>query len=205
MRATYVAERFGIFLLIMWLAATINFFMPRLSGVDPVRQKLLQQAALGGALHAGMQDMVKEYETKFGLDKPLWRQYLTYLGDMARFNFNYSIIAYPRTVMDMILEGLPWTIALLTMTTLFSFVIGNLLGAFQAWPRAPHWLQFVMPPLLAMNAIPYFLLGLILVYIIGFSLQLLPLFGGYTPGQNPTWSLPFALDVIRHAILPALT
>src|SRR5204863_2308971 len=65
--------------------------------------------------------------------------------------------------------------------------------------------QFVMPPLLAMNAIPYFLLGLILVYVIGFSLQLLPLFGGYTPGMNPSWNLPFALDVIRHAILPALS
>src|SRR5204863_1085135 len=65
--------------------------------------------------------------------------------------------------------------------------------------------QFVMPPLLAMNAIPYFLLGLILVYVIGFSLQLLPLFGGYTPGVNPTWTLPFVVDVVRHAILPALS
>ena len=156
----YIAKRVGTFLLIIWLAATVNFFLPRLGGENPVAQKLMQTAALGGNLHAGMQDMVKEYEAKFGLNRPLWAQYLTYLADMSRFDFNYSIASYPRKVTDMIWEGLPWTIALLTVTTLISFVIGNLLGAFQAWPGAPLWLQFVMPPLLALNAVPFFLLGL---------------------------------------------
>ena len=41
-----------------------------------------------------------------------------------------------------------------------SFVIGNVLGAFQAWPGAPRWLMLLMPPLLAMSAVPFFLLGL---------------------------------------------
>ena len=47
MQLAYVARRFGVFLLIVWLAASLNFFLPRLSGQDPVRTKLLQQAALG--------------------------------------------------------------------------------------------------------------------------------------------------------------
>ncbi len=110
----YIAKRVGTFLLIVWLAATVNFFLPRLGGENPVAQKLMQTAALGGNLHAGMQDMVKEYEAKFGLDRPLWAQYLTYLADMSRFDFNYSIASYPRKVTDMIWEGLPWTIALLS-------------------------------------------------------------------------------------------
>ena len=200
----YIAKRVGTFLLIIWLAATVNFFLPRLGGENPVAQKLMQTAALGGNLHAGMREMVKEYEAKFGLDRPLWAQYLTYLGDMSRFDFNYSIASYPRKVTDMIWEGLPWTIALLAVTTLLSFVIGNLLGAFQAWPGAPTWLQFVMPPLLALSAVPFFLLGLMLVYIVGFTLQWLPLYGGYTAGAIPRWNLTFILDVIRHAILPSL-
>jgi len=121
-----------------------------------------------------------------------------------RFDFNYSIANYPRKVIDMILEGLPWTISLLAVTTVMSFLIGNLLGAFQAWPGAPKWLQFLMPPLLALNAVPFFLLGLVLVYVVGFSLQLLPFYGGYTPGAFPNWSPAFIFDVIRHAILPSL-
>ena len=172
--------------------------------MNPVAEKLMFTAALGGNLHAGMQDMVKEYEAKFGLNKPLWEQYFTYLADMSRFEFNYSIANYPRKVSDMILEGLPWTFTLLTVTTIISFVIGNLLGAFQAWPGAPRWLQFLMPPLLALNAIPFFLLGLVLVYVVGFSMQLLPLYGGYTAGSIPQWSLSFIIDVVRHAILPSV-
>ena len=199
----YLVKRVGVFFLIVWFAATVNFFLPRLGGENPVAQKIMQQAALGGNLHVGMQDMVKEYEEKFGLTKPLWRQYLTYLADMARFDFNYSIASYPRRVSNMILEGLPWTIALLSVTTVLSFVVGNLLGAFQAWPGAPRWLMLLMPPLLALSAVPFFLLGLMLVYVVGFTLQLLPLYGGYTPGAIPQWSLSFALDVLRHAILPS--
>ena len=153
--------------------------------MNPVAEKLMFTAALGGNLHAGMQDMVKEAQAKFGLNKPLWEQDFTYLADMSRFEFNYSIANYPRKVSDMILEGLPWTFTLLTLTTIISFVIGNLLGAFQAWPGAPRWLQFLMPPLLALNAIPFFLLGLVLVYVVGFSMQLLPLYGGYGRIDSP--------------------
>ena len=133
----YLVKRVGVFFLIVWLAATVNFFLPRLGSENPIAHKIMQQAALGGNLHVGMQGMIKEYEEKFGLTQPLWRQYLTYLADMARFDLNYSIASYPRRVSDMILEGLPWTIALLSVTTVLSFIIGNVLGAFQAWPGAP--------------------------------------------------------------------
>ena len=91
MQAAYVARRFGVFLLIVWLAASLNFFLPRLSGQDPVRTKLLQQAALGGYVQGGIDEMTKEYERRFGLDKPLWRQYLSYLDGVAHLDFNYSI------------------------------------------------------------------------------------------------------------------
>ena len=91
MRADYVARRVGVFLLIVWLAATLNFFLPRLSGQDPVRATLLQQASLGGHVQTGLDAMVKEYERRFGLDRPLWKQYVAYLRDVARFDFNYSI------------------------------------------------------------------------------------------------------------------
>jgi peptide/nickel transport system permease protein len=200
----YFVKRVGIFFLIVWLAATLNFFLPRIGGENPVAQKVMQMAALGGNLHAGMQDMVKEYETKFGIDKPLWRQYLNYLVAMVRFDFGYSIANYPRRVGEMIAEGLPWTLCLITGTTIISFVVGNILGAFQAWPRAPRWLLIVMPPLLSLSAIPFFLLGLILVYTIGFVLQLAPMYGGYTAGAIPQWTFSFALDVAYHAILPSL-
>ena len=76
MRIDYVLKRIGFFLLIIWLAATLNFFMPRLSGQNPVRERLLEQALVGGYVHAGMDEMVAEYEQRFGLDQPLWHPVL---------------------------------------------------------------------------------------------------------------------------------
>ena len=122
-----IQPEFGIFFwttlifLIVWLAATLNFFIPRLSGQNPVRERLLEQALLGGYMHAGMKDMVAEYEVRFGLDQPLYVQYWRYLGDLTRLDFNYSIANYPRTVKDMMADALPWTIGLLLTTTLLSF------------------------------------------------------------------------------------
>jgi peptide/nickel transport system permease protein len=203
--ASYLLRRFGVFLLIAWLAATLNFFLPRLTGQDPVRVKLLQQAQLGGHVQAGIDEMVKEYDRRFGLDRPLWRQYLTFLGNAARLDFNYSIANYPRTVNAMIAEALPWTVALLGTTTLLSFALGTFLGALLGWPRAPRWMRWLMPPLWALHAIPFFLLGLILIYVFAFRFPVLPMFGGYSAGAFPGFTVAFILDLIRHAILPALS
>jgi peptide/nickel transport system permease protein len=205
MQLAYIARRFGVFLLIVWLAATLNFFLPKLSGQDPVRAKLLQSAQLGGYVQAGLEDMVKEYDRRFGLDQPLWRQYLTYLRATARLDFNYSIANYPRTVREMIGEAVPWTVGLLGTTTLLSFAIGTLLGALLAWPGAPRWMRWLMPPLWALHAIPFFLLGLILMYLLAFQVQLLPIFGGYTAGAVPSVSFGFLWDVVSHALLPAMS
>jgi peptide/nickel transport system permease protein len=203
MRADYILKRLGIFLLIVWLAGSVNFFLPRINNQDPIREKLIQQALIGGYIQAGMQEMVDEYQKKFGLDRPLWQQYLTYFGDVLRLDFNYSISNYPKTVTELILEALPWTIGLLSVTTMLSWVLGTLLGAFLGWPNSPRWLHWLMPPILALHSLPFFLLGLILMYCVAFYTQLLPMYGGFTPGTFPSFSLSFALDILSHSILPA--
>ena len=205
MSLAYILKRFGMFFLVIWLATTLNFVLPRLGGGDPVRQKLMQQAALGGNLQSGYEDMVLVYDEKFGLNTPLWKQYLNYLKDMLHLDFNYSIANYPRSVSDMIGDSLPWTLGLLTTTILVSWLIGGLIGAFMAWPKSPRALQYLMPPLLSLNAIPFFLLGLVLVYFFAFRLEWFPLFGGYRAGTFPAWSWGFAGNVLHHAVLPALS
>ena len=201
----YVAKRISIFFLIVWLAATINFFLPRIGGKDPVRDMMIQQAALTGSVQSGLEEMVQIYNEKFGLDRPLWQQYLTYLSDMSRLDFSYAITNYPLRVSDMIVRAMPWTLVLLTTTTLFSWVLGTLLGAFMGWPRAPRFLSYLLPPLLSLSAIPFFLLGLILIYLFAFHWRIFPLFGGYRPGSIPALTPVFLREALYHSILPALS
>lgn len=205
MRLDYLVKRLGLFVLILWLASTVNFFLPRLGGQDPVRAQLGAQAAMGGASQIGMKEMIEEYDRRFGLDKPLFEQYLTYLNDTAHLEFNFAMSSYPTKVIDIIGRSLPWTITLLGVTTLLAWTIGTVLGAVLTQPNAPRILRYILPPILTLSAIPFFLLGLLLIYLLGFQLRWFPLAGGYDQGLLPTWDLKVIVNMIYHSILPALS
>ena len=205
MRTDYLVKRVGLFLLILWLASTVNFFLPRLGGQDPIRAQLTAQAAMGGNSQIGMKEMIAEYDRRFGLDKPLLNQYVTYLGDTLRLEFNFSMSAYPTKVIDIIWRSLPWTITLLGVTTLFAWTIGTVLGAILTQPNAPRILRYILPPILTLSAIPFFLLGLLLIYVLGFQLRWFPLAGGYDQGLLPALDPKIIVNMIYHSILPALS
>ncbi len=205
MRTDYLVKRVGLFLLILWLASTVNFFLPRLGGQDPIRAQLTAQAAMGGNSQIGMKEMIAEYDRRFGLDKPLLDQYVTYLGDTLRLEFNFSMSAYPTKVIDIIWRSLPWTITLLGVTTLFAWTIGTVLGAILTQPNAPRILRYILPPILTLSAIPFFLLGLLLIYVLGFQLRWFPLAGGYDQGLLPALDPKIIVNMVYHSILPALS
>jgi peptide/nickel transport system permease protein len=205
MRLEYVIRRLVMFVVILWAAATLNFFLPRISGGDPIRSRLQQSALTGGAVQSGMAEMVEVYQEKFGLNDPLWKQYLVYLGDIARLDLGYSMANYPETVWGVLGSAIPWTIGLLLTTTVLAFLLGTLLGALLGWRHTPGWVQYLFPPLLLFSAVPFFLLGLILLYLFAFQWPIFPLFGGYSPGSIPEWSWSFAWDVLEHSFLPALS
>lgn len=205
MQVDYLIRRIGQFLVVVWGAATLNFLLPRLAPGNPVRERLTNAMAQGGLLQAGIEEMVQAYNKEFGLDQPLYVQYLTYVGRALRLDFGYSIVQYPRRVTPMIWEALPWTIALLVTATLIAFTLGTLLGALMAWPRAPRWIRYLAGPSIVVSSIPYFLLGLVLVYLLGIVFPIFPLSGGYEIGTIPALTPGFVLDVVYHSLLPALS
>jgi len=199
----FVVKRFLFFLFVVWLASTVIFIIPRLSGQDPVKEKLLLEAQRGGAMQTGLDAMAKSYQKRFGLDQPLWTQYINFLKDLAKLDLGVSIAFFPRTVNDIVFESLMWTLGLMGTVTVLAFVLGTLAGAVLGWPRKPGWLQYVFMPLLTLSAIPQYLLAMILIFVVAFQLGWLPLFGGYSPATVPTLTFEFVIDVLRHAILPA--
>ena len=84
MTFVYVLKRFGYFILVVFAAATLIFLLPRLATErNPIVQRMGQTAAAAGVLSEGVQEMQKAWEAKFGLDQPLWKQYLHYIRDLA--------------------------------------------------------------------------------------------------------------------------
>src|SRR5215212_5639544 len=148
MSVRYVIGRLLFFLIVVWAGTTLIFFLPRLApGRDPVRERLGMMVANGGMNADTIEIMAKAYEQKFGLDKPLWQQYLNYMSGMARFDLGYSLARFPSRVGDLIGQAIPWTIALLGISTLLAFALGSLLGALLAWPGAPRSIRLLLPPL----------------------------------------------------------
>jgi len=198
-------QRILFLVLVVWAASTITFFIPRISSRNPIRERFAQLARTGGFSPEDMEVIVASYNQKFGLDKPLWEQYVAYISSVARLDLGVSFNQFPKTVGELITEALPWSIALLSVTTVLSFIIGNLLGAVAAWPRAPQWLRMVATPFVLLQGAPPVLLAILLIFFISFRLKLLPISGAHSIGLVPNWSWEYAVDVAKHQILPALS
>ena len=200
-----VVQRLLFLVLVIWVASTITFFIPRLSPKNPIRERFNQLAMSGGFSPTDLEAIVASYNAKFGLDKPLYQQYFDYVGGIARFDLGVSLNKYPKTVIDLIMESLPWTIVLLLVTTVLSFVIGNLLGALAAWPRSPQWVRVIATPFVLLMGFPPVIMGVLLLWFLAYRLNLFPLGNAYSTGMVPDWkSWPFIWDVIKHQILPGL-
>ncbi|MDB5505365.1 MAG: Oligopeptide transporter permease [Devosia sp.] len=199
-----VVKRLLFFVMVVWAASTIVFFVPRLSPRNAIRERFGELARMGGFSPGDIEKLIASMQQQFGLDKPLLEQYWTYLGNIVRLDFGYSLSKYPTTVTEVIAQSLPWTIGLLLITTVLSFVIGTLLGAVAAWPRAPRWLRAAATPFILLTGVPPVIMGILLLFFIGFRLKWLPLGGAYSVGVVPNWSWPFFFDLLEHQVLPAL-
>jgi len=193
----YVLGRLGFYVLAGWAALTLNFFLPRLMPGDPATALF---ARFKGRLSP---EAVGALRDAFGLtDAPLWSQYLTYLGHVARGDLGISVAYFPAPVSQVIGGGLAWTIFLAGTAVVLSFAIGTLLGVAAAWWRG-GWVDTVLPPLFAfLGAFPYFWLSMVMLYVLGFQLRLFPLGHAYGDDLTPGWNLAFLADVWRHAALP---
>jgi peptide/nickel transport system permease protein len=202
--ARYLGERLLILTATVFISITVVFFVPRLVPGDPMGAIFLNLASVGGSLGGGQ--LVEEYKRMFGLDQSLWQQYLSFLRELARGNLGYSIGSFPSRVTDLLRNALPWTIGLLTVTTLISWVFGSIFGAVVGWRgRRSPFFQALVPIALVLYTTPYYILALILVFLLAFHWRIFPLSGAYSIGVTPNYSWAFAWDVLRHATLPALS
>jgi peptide/nickel transport system permease protein len=200
-----ILRRILMVLAVVWAAGTINFFIPRIAPKNPIAEKLTQMAGTSGVDPGKIAEMAQAFSVKFGLDRPLWEQYLKYLHDVFTLDFGQSITQYPVRVSTLIGAAMPWTLGLMVTTTLIAFVLGTLLGAAAAWRRDSRILQVLSPLMMVYSAIPFYLIGLVLIYFLAAKLAWFPLSGGYGIVSIPEWSWDFAMEVLYHSVLPAFS
>jgi peptide/nickel transport system permease protein len=199
--ARYLARKIGWTLVVFVVALVLNFLLPRLIPGNPVDAIVGQMAAGGGTGGEQLQQVHEQFTKEFGLDKPLWQQFFVYVGHVLTGDFGTSFGQYPASVNTLIANALPWSVAIQLPAIIVGWIVGNLLGALAAFKGG--WFDrgaFVAS--LFFSSIPPFALAIILLFLVGVQMQILPVGGAYSFGMSPEWSLTFFGDAITYFWLP---
>jgi len=178
--SNFIARRFAEMLVTLLLMSMVVFALGRLTG-DPV--------ALILSDYASDEDRARVVQ-ELGLDKPIWQQYGTFLGNALRGDLGNSLVGEQRPALDIVMERMPASLQLASAALIISFLVGVPLGVLAAvnYQTAID----VAARLIALlgQSIPVFWLGIILMYLLSVQFSLLP-----TSGYGS----------IKHIVLPAIT
>ncbi|WBC15913.1 ABC transporter permease [Micromonospora sp. WMMA1998] len=196
----FLLQRVAFYLFTAWAAITLNFFIPRMVPGDPVQSLISRNQ---GRISA---DAIASLRVLFGLDsdRNLWEQYVAYWGQLLHGDLGLSFTFFPAPVSEVIGNSLPWTVGLVGVTTIVSFLLGTALGVGAGWRRG-SWIDGLLPATTFLSSIPYFWLGLVAIALFAGPGSFFPSSGGYEPGLVPAFDAYFIPSALQHSILPAAT
>lgn len=168
----YILKRLGLAILTIWVVITITFFvMHAVPGGPFVGEKAISPAAQAAL------------EAKYGLDKPLFEQYTTYLKDIVlHFDFGPSLKQRGRQVIDMIGDGMKVSAKLGLIAAFLALGVGVVLGAVAALRRNKVIDRIIMVVTTAFVSMPSFIIGSLLLVLFAIKFPILPANGASSQG-----------------------
>ncbi|MGI6405401.1 MAG: ABC transporter permease [Syntrophaceticus sp.] len=194
-------KNFIEYFITIWVVITLNFILPRLMPGDPFLILTSQSAEDEEiVLSEEQREFLFEY---YGLDQPIYKQYLNYLGELVQGNMGFSVY-YKQPVSQIVLQRLPWSIFMVLLAVFLSTFIGTILGCISAWHREKWIDKSLFLFMITFSEIPSFLLGLILLIVFAAGLGWFPLAGAITHFADCQSWWERTWDVIHHAFLPSI-
>jgi peptide/nickel transport system permease protein len=202
----YYVQRVWKALATIFVVTTLTFFLIRLMPGNPLDIYISTQLAQGVPLQEAQAMAAAIYQ--IDLDKPVYLQYIDYLWGLLHGDFGMSIVSTRTPVSSLILRFLPWTLFVVTISLISSFLLGILLGTLMAYKRNT-WLDHLFTSLASViSAIPNYIVGVLIIVYCGVRwkwFDVAAVRGSLSPGVHPEWSLTFFADALYHAALPILT
>jgi peptide/nickel transport system permease protein len=193
-----IVRRLGLYLLTAWVAITVNFALPRLMPGNPI------QDLIGKIQSQVTPAEIKAIRLSFGDTNQGWLgQYFTYITQMFHGNLGISI-TLGAPVTSILRESVPWTVGLIGISTIISFVVGTFAGAMLGWTRGSRF-DSLIPTATFFQAVPYFFLATVMLLAFGSDLHWFPVLGAYNQTVIPGWNWPYILNVVRYAELPLIS
>lgn len=193
--------RLATFFLVLFASICINFFLPRLLPGNPIQAMLARLANMGEL--EGRQELVEYYMKAFAMEGTMLDQFGAYLLQLLQGNLGFSLANFPATVSFMISLSLPYTLFLMLTSLTISWLLGTVIGGIVGWrAEKSKWSIPLTAGSVLFNNMPYFIIGLIFLFIFAYTLKVIPIQGAYSPTLVPGFNLRFILDFLHHAVGP---
>lgn len=180
--------------IVFFIIVLLNFLLPRAMPGDP--------ASILANEYNLPAETVRILRSMWKLDRPLYEQFLAYLESLFTGQWGYSYKYYPRTVYELVMERLPWTLLLQGITSLTVSGLGIVMGILAGWRRGSKVDVSITISAIVVYAIPYYWLALMLQYMFGYILKVFPVAHAVTPGLPHANFFEYALDILWHLALP---
>lgn len=191
--AGYLLGRAGEYLVVLVVAVTINFLLPRALPGGPLATLAGENA---GALTS---DVQKRLIAQYGLDRPLLTQFGDYVVGLFRLDLGSSL-QDGRPVLTVIGTAMPWTLLLVATALFVATVVGVTLGALAGLRRRRGKGSLLLSGVLLLDSTPPFWLAMVFIAVFGVYLGVLPTFGATGVGGDIGF-----LTVAQHLVLPVTT
>lgn len=183
----HTAERLLLAIPVLFGVLLLGFVLMQVVPTDP---------AIVRAGPTATMDVIEAIRRDLGLDQPLWRQFLIYIGKLVQGDLGVSIINNVPVTQELGATVGP-TLELMLASLVWAIPLGILMGTIGAYYRGTLLDRTIMAASVAGVSIPVFFLGLVLIWLLGFQYQIFP----FTGRGGPLWTW----EGIRAIVLPALT
>ena len=192
------------FLLIILIGMTIVFFLPRFMPKDPVETALSKMQAESGQIDAeAYEEMRTVLMQNFGLEGTLWEQYSGYMKRVILTqDFGFSLSNYPTPVINLIAKALPWTMGLMMVSVIISWIVGNIVGLLAGFRKDRTSSKILEGISIVLYPLPYYVFALLLIMLFAYIVPIFPL-NTIISGESGTWE--YIKDILHCSILPAMS
>lgn len=197
-KASFIIRRTLQLVLTLWAVGTVLFGLFRLMPGDPTSYVISSQMT---------QEARRQLIESYGLNDPLYVQYIRFMENLVMLNFGQSFHRN-EPVIDIIATYLPNTLVLMLTAFVAAYAIGITLGVMSGWYRGSRFERSTVITALSARSVPTFYVGLIVLWIFGVKLGVIPMSGMTSLGTGGEYSgffdMVFSVDFLHHLIAPAV-
>lgn len=207
MTPRYLLKRLGQALLTFFVTITVSFGLYQAMPGGPteaMKSVILSQSGSSGMDIDRLNTLIQLY-TNVNPDQPIHVQYLNYVRDVVLYQDLGRSFFKNEKVTTLILQRLPWSMFISLYAFALGYSLSIILGVLTAYKEKSRFDSGVSSVVIALNSVPYYIVGVVLIYFLAIEQSYFPVGGRIGSGVPIGYNPDFMISLVKHAALPAIS